>query len=163
MQYINKYNKKYSVTKDGKVWSQISNRFLKQQINYLGYPIITFYGLGKNKQKLKTHYIHRLVAEAYIKNKNNYKEINHKDGNKSNNNVGNLEWCTRKENINHAFKKGLIKPRYNLDHPRTKLSSKIIKEIKLQINNKYGTLTKLAKKYNVSISLISLIKKGYRI
>lgn len=46
--------------------------------------------------------IHRLVAEAFIPNPNNYKEINHKDENKANNNVENLEWCTRSYNVNYG-------------------------------------------------------------
>lgn len=53
-----------------------------------------------NKQK--TYLIHRLVAEAFIPNSNNYLEINHKDENKQNNNVDNLEWCTRSYNINYG-------------------------------------------------------------
>lgn len=55
----------------------------------------------------KDVYAHRLVAEAYIKNVNGYKEINHIDGNKKNNCVINLEWCTRQQNNKHAFLAGL--------------------------------------------------------
>ena len=49
-------------------------------------------------------YIHRLVAEAFIPNPNNYKEVNHIDSNPSNNCVDNLEWCNRKYNINYMLK-----------------------------------------------------------
>lgn len=60
-------------------------------------------GLSVNgKRTLK--YIHRMVAEAFIPNPNNYKEINHKDNNPSNNNVNNLEWCDRKYNIEYMVK-----------------------------------------------------------
>ena len=55
-----------------------------------------------NKTTLK--YIHRLVAEAFIPNPNNYKEVNHKDSNPTNNNVNNLEWCDRKYNIDYMIK-----------------------------------------------------------
>lgn len=52
----------------------------------------------------KSAYIHRLVAEAFIPNPNNYKEVNHKDNNPNNNNVNNLEWCDRKYNIDYMLK-----------------------------------------------------------
>lgn len=57
----------------------------------------------------KTKRIHQMVAEAFIPNPNNYPVINHKDGVKSNNYVENLEWCSQKYNIQHAFKNGLNK------------------------------------------------------
>ena len=78
---------------------------LKQSISRNGYKIV---GLSKNN-KYKTVYIHRLVAEAFIPNPKNKLEINHIDGNKQNNFVGNLEWNTRKENGKHAWKMGLFK------------------------------------------------------
>jgi len=61
----------------------------------------------KYNRKLK--YIHRLVAETFIPNLNNLLEVNHIDGNKQNNRVDNLEWCTRLENIKHIYKTGLKK------------------------------------------------------
>lgn len=66
-------------------------------------------GLCKNG-KLKYYAVHRLVAQAFIPNTNNYLEVNHKDGDKSNNCVDNLEWCTRSQNMKHAIKYGLLKP-----------------------------------------------------
>ena len=63
-----------------------------------GYIRINLY----SNHKSKPFYIHRLVAEYFIPNTNNYKEINHKDENKSNNRVDNLEWCDRKYNINYG-------------------------------------------------------------
>ena len=56
-----------------------------------------------------THQVHRLVAETFIPNPNNYPCVNHKDGNKLNNNANNLEWCTYKQNTEHAIKTGLTK------------------------------------------------------
>ena len=62
-------------------------------------------GRGKGCEFL----IHRLVAEAFLENPKNLSEINHKDGNKENNKVSNLEWCTRRENVLHSYKLDLRK------------------------------------------------------
>ena len=72
-------------------------RILKQNTNHNGYKYIN---LCKNS-KQKGLRIHRLVAEAFIPNPNNYSQVNHIDENKSNNKVDNLEWCTCKNNINY--------------------------------------------------------------
>lgn len=59
----------------------------------------------------KNKTVHRLVAETFIENKNNCKQVNHINGNKQDNRVENLEWVSAKDNINHAVKNGLIKSR----------------------------------------------------
>ena len=63
--------------------------------------------LTNNNHQRKYYSIHRLVAEAFLPNPNNLPQVNHKDGNKENNNVNNLEWCTRSYNLQHAYDNGL--------------------------------------------------------
>lgn len=72
--------------------------------NGLGYLQVKFTINNKEYRK----YIHRMVAEAFIPNPNNYTDVNHKDGNKQNNTVENLEWVSRSQNIAHAIKNGLL-------------------------------------------------------
>jgi len=62
-----------------------------------------------NGNKREKKYVHRLVAIAFLENKNNYTDVNHIDGDKNNNNVSNLEWCSHKKNQIHMFKNGLTK------------------------------------------------------
>lgn len=78
-------------------------KLLKIQKDNWWYSIIN---LCENS-KSKTHTIHRLVAEAFIPNIHNKEQINHKDWNKSNNSIKNLEWCTVSENELHAYSMGL--------------------------------------------------------
>lgn len=81
-----------------------SERILKPWTNKKGYFIV---GLGEKKGN--RFLIHRLVAITFIPNPDNKPFINHKDGNKSNNKVENLEWVTAQENTRHAFDSGLHK------------------------------------------------------
>ena len=68
----------------------------------LGYFAVDLY----NQNQRKKHYVHRLVAEAFIPNPDNKPEINHRDSNRQNNQIGNLEWVTSSENSQHAYNQG---------------------------------------------------------
>jgi len=80
-------------------------QILKQNINGRGYYYVNISVNNKYHNLL----IHREVATAFLNNNKNYSDVNHKDGNKLNNNVNNLEWCTRSHNIQHAYNNGLKK------------------------------------------------------
>ena len=80
-----------------------SGRMIKFKSNCDGYKIVSLSLQGK----MKTHYIHRLVAIAFIQNLGNKPEVNHINGRKANNSVDNLEWVTHAENMAHAFRTGL--------------------------------------------------------
>lgn len=71
---------------------------MKFEIDKAGYFKIQ---LSKNN-KIKHYLVHRLVAQTFIPNPNNYLEINRKDENKQNNHISNLEWCNRKYNVNYG-------------------------------------------------------------
>lgn len=103
MKAIKNYVGLYSVTTDGKIFSHRSNRFLKNQETKNGYEVITL--CSKDIKEVK--YIHRIVAETYIDNHNNLPIINHKDGNKKNNKLTNLEWTTYSGNLIHAYENEL--------------------------------------------------------
>ena len=95
----------YQVSRSGVIYSKASKgwRPLKQAINERGYPLAYLCFDGKTKAVK----VHRLVAELFVPNPQGLKEVNHKDGNKLNNHADNLEWCTRSENVSHAYATGL--------------------------------------------------------
>ena len=94
----------YSVTKDGKVYSHKSNRFLTGYINYKHHDTYTKVTIGDVNKKLHTKSIHRLVAYSFLTKPFDKNVVNHKDGDKNNNDISNLEWVTVEENNEHSMK-----------------------------------------------------------
>lgn len=94
----------YNISEDGEIYDK-KNKLKSSFINEFGYVLVTLF--KNNKQKALR--VSRLVAIAYIDNPYNLPEVNHKDGNKKNNSVSNLEWCTRSYNTKHAWTTGLNK------------------------------------------------------
>lgn len=99
------YEGRYSITKKGNIWSHLSNKYLTIQVSRKGYNQAMLYS---NSTKKQFRLVHRLVAATYLTDSIIDKQINHKDGNKNNNDISNLEICTAYENINHAIRTNLI-------------------------------------------------------
>ena len=101
----NDYSQYYEVSNFGKLRNARTHKILKQTIGKTGY--YGYCGSLGSRQKKKMFKIHKAVAETFINNPNNHKIINHIDGNKLNNNINNLEWCTYQHNSQHAIALGL--------------------------------------------------------
>ena len=99
----------YCIDIDGNIFNIITNKYLQGSIGEHGYR---YYRLTKNGKK-KMFYAHRLVAETYLDNPNKLPIVNHKDGNKLNNNINNLEWVTYSENTQHW------RDNFDAKHPKT--------------------------------------------
>lgn len=162
---IKDYEGIYQVSNKGRIKSIgrntsnicLKTKILKESINQNGYIYYCLYKNGKHKR----YKIHRLVAEAFILNPNKYPVVNHKDGNKKNNNVENLEWCSSSYNTKHAYNNNLRKKyigKFN------KLSKPIIQYDSEMIEVKEWENTNLAsKELNISRGNIwRSIKKGIK-
>lgn len=151
----------YLIAKDGRVFSLKSKKFLKKTLHkrdgYFYYTL--FIGNGKNK-KVK---IHRLIALHYLPNPNNHPCINHIDGNKKNNSIKNLEWCTHSHNNKHAYDIGLkSKERPDIAGVKnfnSKFSERDLLEIRKLLDSG-AKVSDIANKFGVNITTIYDIRKG---
>lgn len=152
---IKNFEEIYAITDKGEVVNLKTGNKSFGYVNKKGYLVFDFRRRGG-----KTVPVHRLVASAFIPNPDNLPQVNHKDGNKKNNNLENLEWCSNSQNQKHAFANGLQKG--NFLHPNSKLKPEEVEYIKS--NYKYGCLgfgiRSLAKKFNVCDSTIKQILEG---
>lgn len=139
MRDIKGYEGLYAVTSCGKIWSYRAKKFLKPDTNNIGnYHRVTLQKDGHKKRCL----IHRLVAEAYLPNPNNYETVDHIDGNKSHNYINNLQWMNGADN--------------------TKKSNNI-KVRCTDTGEIFESISSAAKYYNVTHAAISnSIRLGYR-
>lgn len=95
----------YEINEFGEVRNKITGRLNMGDINSAGYYRVCLY----HNHKQKRYFRHRLVAQLFLPNPNNLPEVNHDDGDKSNNHVSNLVWCTRTENEREAHRIGIKK------------------------------------------------------
>ena len=136
----------YEVSTFGRV--RKGDLILKTSLTTNGYPRVH---LRKDK-KDHTLMVHRFVAKAFIPNPNNYPVVNHIDGNKTNNNVKNLEWCTSLMNLHHAYKTGLMRD------PNV-LTPEQAKELKMMYK-RGATRKELEKKFKISKGSVGNYLKG---
>lgn len=153
----------YSVSSSGSVRNDNRMSLLKPTTNHKGYLYVVLSKDGKTTTKK----IHRLVAESFIDNPDNKPQVNHIDGNKQNNDVSNLEWCTASENQKHFWKviatdKDRVKrfksrKSYSLsNHPRAR------KVLRVNDNKVYNCITEAALDSKTTESLISQVCRGKR-
>ncbi|MGR5435257.1 HNH endonuclease signature motif containing protein [Vibrio owensii] len=164
------YEGLYAVSKCGKIyshsqvrevrnrWGGLTTRLFKGRWKKLGsssggYKTVELYKDTVRKLAL----VHRLVAEAFIPNPDNKPFVNHIDGDKTNNHVSNLEWCTPKENTVHAIRTGLFN-QDGEDSSNSKLLDSEVRAIFLD-DRPYPDISD---EYKISGAQISRIKKGKR-
>jgi len=129
---------RYELYEDGRIYARPhrngnrggghNGKWLKPSIGKHGYKIVT---LKTGNRKYKQLLLHRLLAEAFIPNPENKCCVNHKDGNKLNNSLDNLEWVTYSENNQHAYDNGLSKKLYGKEHSRSKKVAQKTKDGKI--------------------------------
>jgi hypothetical protein len=169
---IKGFEDRYRISNHGNV-ETLTREVIEHRRTYIrkGKILNKYYGPeGYYKVKLyrgdatfKSMNVHRLVCETFLDNSNDYLEINHKDGNPSNNYVENLEWCSKEQNVKHAYDTGLKKLENYTGEGNA--CSKLTTDQVLAIREEYSTgttsLNKLAKKYDVVMGNIhSIVKRN---
>lgn len=143
--------KKYYVKEDGSIISITKGtgkeKNIKLQKNNKGYLVITINGVKE--------LVHRVVAKTYIPCNDTSLTVNHIDGNKENNSVKNLEWCSNNDNMRHARENGL----FSVNAMR-KLTKKQVLYIRDKRKNENTPYRELAKEFNVANSVIGEIVRG---
>jgi hypothetical protein len=157
MKDIPGYEGRYAVTKDGKIWSHSKSggtkngKWLKNSDHYKGYSIVT---LADKNGKRKGVFVHRAVAITFIPNPCFLKEINHKNADKKDNRVSNLEWSSRLDNMRHAYKNNLVHILSGEKHGNAKLTWKKVREIRNIYIKGVTKQRDLAKKYSITQRVI---------
>ncbi|MDV4025591.1 endodeoxyribonuclease [Elizabethkingia anophelis] len=163
------YEGLYKVSNTGKIMSCerivnspkgkriVKSKILKSIITSTGYPRVH---LSKEGAKNKVS-VHRIVAIAFIDNPDNKPQVNHINGIKTDNTVGNLEWVTSLENISHSWNTGLSKAKKSEDSSNCKLNTSTVLEIKKLLKESNGkNQLLLAKQFGISQATISMINNG---
>lgn len=158
-----KLGNRYIVYENGTVWSIKQSKFLKMVVGRGGYYRVNLVEHGN------CQYLHRLIAKLFIENPEDKPMVNHKDGNKLNNDVSNLEWVDCQENTKHAIKTGLRKqrikgewksPRKGNNHHNSKLTEEKVMEAKELYATGNYSYRELGERYDVHLSTIAYAING---
>ena len=150
------FKQDYKIDSNGNVYSPWRGQHqMFQNQNKQGYKEIMLYTNEQNRKHFK---IHRLLLNTFnpIENSEDF-QVNHKDGNKSNNNLQNLQWCTRSENLIHVFKNQLQSNKGE-KNPSHKLKANEVEQICKKLE-KHQTLQSIADEYGVTKGAIAHIKQ----
>lgn len=139
----------YSINENGEIHSGKLDIILVQRTNINGYKVAAL-----DKEQLL---VHRLVALHFIPNPYQYEQVNHKDGDKTNNYVGNLEWCSASQNAQHALKTGLRKGFVHVDVRRDLLNKVLlgayVTDLAAELGNHPNTLNKMLREQAIKDGL----------
>lgn len=156
---IEGYEGQYEVSNAGNVRNSKTMNILSKQSSGNGYYKVRLSLSGK----VKGDWIHRLVAKAFVPNPNGFPVVDHKDGNKRNNDASNLEWVTQAENSNRAWKMGLTPKApiaFGENHHNHVLSYDQVEEIRMLYRLTKTSQRKLARLFGVSQTTIKCIVNG---
>ena len=163
---IKGYEGRYQVSSEGRV--KTVNRFKsdfrrqregirKTQIDHHGYEFVNLF----DGHRFHRHSVHVLVARAFIDNPEDKNQVNHIDGDKLNNRLENLEWCTASENQIHALKMGLVRTRRGEDNKCTRISDAEAREM-ITMRRSGAKLQDIADAFGVSFGYVGRIVRGDR-
>ena len=145
----------YLCNEQGQIYSLISKKIMKTHNDKDGYQCLR---MTVEKGKAVTVKAHRLIAQTFLPNPENKPFVNHKNGNKKDNTISNLEWCTAKENNTHARKTGLMND-YGTNNTRAVCNDEMLEEIRALIAEGKGN-TEIEKITGISNKVISNIRRG---
>lgn len=143
----------YSVSSKGSIKNNQTDHIKSLRLDKDGYQRVTLYPSGK------TYKVHSLVMKNFTPKSKWKEQINHKDLNKQNNELTNLEWNTPKENIRHYYKNGNVPSRKGENGPSAKLNQSQVEEIVFKLYKKQS-IKSLSEEYGVSTGAIEHIKYG---
>lgn len=145
---------RYKVCRDGQIMNVETGLILKPIEQSTGYMHVTLC----DEHKCQQMSVHRVVAKAFVPNPNNYSQVNHIDGDKTNNRADNLEWCTNSQNMKHAYATGLQRPIPEQIEASLRKSAEVrrvpVRDIKT--GKKYDSVTDCAQHVGLTRSAVSM-------